>query len=124
MAEIKVNDRRPFDQEGEPRDESREIPEVDPASREPPAVDFQHLVLTFYQQALIALRLLRVSQDDPSTEKQPESVPADLASAQYLISVLEVLQQKTMNNLTVVEEKFLADVLYELRMAYVHVSGG
>lgn len=50
-----------------------------------------------------------------------ERIPPNLASAKHHIDLLEVLEQKTANNLTDDEKKVLARVLYELRMQYVQI---
>ncbi len=126
MAEIKVTDRRSFDSEGEvraeatPAAESGAGPEATEQPRDRPEVDFHQLVFSFYQQALLALGLL--AQGPASGSPQGGSPEPDLATAQYMIDLLEMLQGKTRNNLTPAEEKFLAEVLYELRMVYIHVA--
>ncbi|MBI2839176.1 MAG: DUF1844 domain-containing protein [Acidobacteria bacterium] len=126
MAEIKVTDRRSFDSEGEvraevtPGAESDAGPEATEQPRDRPEVDFHQLVFSFYQQALLALGLL--AQGPASGSPQGEPPEADLATAQYMIDLLEMLQGKTRNNLTPAEDKFLAEVLYELRMVYIHVA--
>jgi len=42
----------------------------------------------------------------------------------HTIDILGVLQEKTRGNLTPQEAQLLDQVLYELRLAFVHVSGG
>lgn len=129
MAEIKVTDRRSFDGEGEvraeeapPGAESGAAPEAAEQPRDRPEVDFHQLVFSFYQQALLALGLLAQGPASGAPEGKPPE--ADLQTAQYMIDLLDMLQGKTRNNLTPAEEKFLAEVLYELRMAYIHVARG
>jgi hypothetical protein len=46
----------------------------------------------------------------------------DLIGARQTIDTLSLLSEKTKGNLTSVEENFLQNVLYELRMAYVEVT--
>lgn len=50
-----------------------------------------------------------------------ERIPPNLASAKHHIDLLEVLEQKTVNNLTDDEKRVLNQVLYELRMRYVQI---
>jgi len=54
--------------------------------------------------------------------KGQEKRRPDLELASYNINMLEVLQEKTKNNLTKEEEKVLDNTLSELRMGYVTVA--
>ena len=131
---IKVTDRRSFTEEGEPREgasgdaapaEPTQTAGSEPRSEEPtagePPVDFNQLTISFYQQALHALGLLKSGQEASEGSSEDR---VDLPTARYFIDLLSLLQDKTKNNLTPVEEKLLSDMLYELRMAFVHVSKG
>jgi Domain of unknown function (DUF1844) len=51
-----------------------------------------------------------------------EYIPSDLANASQTIDLLEVLQEKTRDNLTSQESKLLDEVLYELRMTFLEVQ--
>jgi hypothetical protein len=46
----------------------------------------------------------------------------DLIGARQTIDTLSLLSEKTKGNLTSVEQNFLQNCLYELRMAYVEVT--
>lgn len=46
----------------------------------------------------------------------------DLESAKYSIDLLGVLEEKTKGNLTEEEERFVRDLLFELRMKFVEAS--
>ena len=125
-----VNDRRHFTAEGETRaeDSSREEPkarttsagiEPVPAAPDPdtardadrrPALDFAGLILSLGAQASLLLGLAEGHEDAP---------PPDLEGAQAIISLLEVLRDKTDGRRTEDEERVLEGILYELRMAYV-----
>ena len=128
-----VNDRRHFTAEGETRDEdsSRKEPktrttpagvrdpvEPVPAAPDPdtadagrrPALDFAGLILSLGAQASLLLGLAEGDEDAP---------PPDLEGAQAIISLLEVLRDKTDGRRTEDEERVLEGILYELRMAYV-----
>ena len=47
---------------------------------------------------------------------------ANLAAAQQIIDILELLEQKTRGNLTAEERQLLEQLLYERRMRYVEVN--
>jgi len=54
---------------------------------------------------------------DPSTGRKGEQ---DLDAAARVIELLTMLQQKTKGNLIEQEARLLDDLLYELRLRYVH----
>jgi hypothetical protein len=132
-----VKDRRHFTVDGEARDASQEPPpppEEEPVSPrpEPPqeepfaersehppssaaGLDFTGLLLSLGAQA--SLLLAGMSSADASGE--PEARP-DLAGARAIISLLEVLREKTEGRRTREEDDVLGGILYELRMAYVN----
>ena len=131
---FKVSDRRHFTAEGRPReedagadkDQSREptasapdpvAPAADPPSYggpstggEPPA-DFSRFLLGL---AAEAGRLL-------AGESVPEGMPRAevLAGARQIVAILEMLKLKTEGRRTADEEALLAELLFQLRMAYV-----
>jgi hypothetical protein len=74
-------------------------------------VDFSTHVLSLASTALIALGKM------PAPDGQPH--PLDLETAKHLIDVLGMLEQKTKNNLDEAEQKLLASLIYDLRVAYV-----
>lgn len=47
----------------------------------------------------------------------------DLPNAKYSIDILGILMEKTKGNLAPDEEKYLSDLLRDIRMEYVSVSG-
>jgi hypothetical protein len=128
-----VSDRRHFTSEGEPRHEegesspppesaTPEAPEPQPpppaAETQPPdepafphgaevpdTADFASFLVSLAAQAGAALQ----------AEKAEEALPA----ARYLISVLEMLEDKSRGRRTPEEDEILTTLLYELRMAYV-----
>jgi hypothetical protein len=53
-----------------------------------------------------------------------EKGQVNLSAAQQMIDILSLLDEKTRGNLTAEERQLLDQVLYELRMRYVQVSGG
>ena len=79
-----------------------------------PEPSFQILVSTFATQAMVGLGQM----PNPVTNEATE----DLGQAKFAIDTLTILEQKTKGNLTDEEEKFLADILYQLRMVYISKS--
>ncbi len=74
-------------------------------------VDFSTHVLSLASTALIALGKM------PAPDGQPVTV--DLETAHHLVDVLAMLEQKTKGNLQESEQKLLASLIYDLRVAYV-----
>ena len=58
---------------------------------------------------------------DPSSGEKPK---ANLEAAGHAIEMLVLLQEKTKGNLTHEEERFLEQVLHELRMRYAEARKG
>lgn len=58
---------------------------------------------------------------DPSGQKRAEP---NLEGASQMVEILTLLDVKTKGNLTAEERQVLEQVLYELRLRYVQVSGG
>jgi hypothetical protein len=77
----------------------------------PGPVDFTTHVLSLASSALIELGKM------PGLHG--EQHPVDLEAARHLIDVLSILEQKTRGNLDEAEEKLLASLIYDLRVAYV-----
>jgi hypothetical protein len=57
---------------------------------------------------------------DPVTGERPE---LNLEGAGQMIEILSLLEEKTRGNLTAEERQILEQVLYELRVRFVEVSG-
>jgi len=72
---------------------------------------FIQLVITFQAAAMQQMGKLQ----NPITKK----VECNLDQAQFSIDMLEMIQNKTKNNLSENETKFLEHALYELRMNYL-----
>jgi hypothetical protein len=81
-----------------------------------PGPTFAELVNIIVMQALAGLGLL----PGPGGERLPPS----LEVAKHFIDMLQVLEDKTKNNLTPEEKRLLDQVLYETRMSFVQVAGG
>ena len=81
-----------------------------PEAAQRPGLDFAGLLLSLGAQASLLLGL--------GDEEEPGAAP-DLEGAQAIISLLEVLRDKTEGRRTPEEDRILEGILYELRMAYV-----
>lgn len=75
------------------------------------SVDFSTHILSLASSALIALGKMPA----PDGVQQP----IDLETARHLIDVLAMLEAKTKGNLDEAEQKLLASLIYDLRVAYV-----
>ncbi|MGA2746686.1 MAG: DUF1844 domain-containing protein [Candidatus Sulfotelmatobacter sp.] len=76
-------------------------------------ITFERFLASLYMTAMMQLGLMR---------QQAEQPRVDLIGARQTIDTLSLIGEKTKNNLTSVEEGFLQNSLYELRMAYVEVT--
>lgn len=74
-------------------------------------VDFSTHVLSLASTALIALGKM------PAPDGK--QLPLDLETARHLIDVLGMLERKTRGNLDEAEQKLIASLTYDLRVAYV-----
>ncbi|MBM4157701.1 MAG: DUF1844 domain-containing protein [Ignavibacteria bacterium] len=72
---------------------------------------FISLIYSFQMQTMMALGKLK----NPITEK----VETDLQTAQTTIDMLEMIQEKTKNNLSEEESKFLETIIANLKLNYV-----
>lgn len=79
-----------------------------------PAASFAELLNLIAVQALAGLGALA----GPGGER----IPPDLHVAKHFIDMLQVLDEKTKNNLTPSERQLLDQVLYEMRMRYVQMA--
>jgi hypothetical protein len=76
-------------------------------------ITFERFMASLYMTAMMQLGLMRQQNEQPRV---------DLIGARQTIDTLSLIAEKTKNNLTPVEEGFLQNSLYELRMAYVEVT--
>jgi Domain of unknown function (DUF1844) len=74
---------------------------------------FERFMASLYMTAMLQLGLMQEEGGQPRI---------DLLGARQTIDTLSLLSDKTKGNLTSVEENFLQNCLYELRMAYVEVT--
>jgi hypothetical protein len=81
-----------------------------------PELSFVAFVLSLASTAAIHFGDLA---DPISGERQP----ANLEGAAQMIEILALLDQKTRGNLTAEERQVLEQVLYELRLRFVEITG-
>jgi hypothetical protein len=79
-------------------------------------LDFETLIRSFAGTAMLQLGLV----EDPVHGR----IPPDLEAARETIDMLGLLEEKTRGNLTAGEQRFLDDVLYQLRVSFVALTGG
>ena len=76
---------------------------------------FEHLVMSLSTTALLQMGMV----EDPEAGR----LPPDLPAARQTVDLLGVVMEKTRGNLTDKEQAMLEQVLAELRMAYVRLTG-
>jgi len=87
------------------------------AKHEPlPDPTFAELINMITMQAMVGLG----GMSGPGGER----IPPSLEVAKHYVDMLQVLEDKTKNNLTDDEKKLLDQVLYEMRMRYVQSASG
>lgn len=82
---------------------------------ERPEARFDTFISGLAMEALVAMG------DIPHPTSRKQAV--NLVQAKYLVDLLGLLEEKTAGNLSVDEEKFLKDALYQLRMRYLTKAG-
>ena len=133
---FKVQDRRRFSPEGEPKPdtEEREEQAAKPESETVSAAssserergggrraDETAVEITFagFLMGLSTEALVHLGEIPEPASGQPRR---DLPAAQQLIDLLGVLQEKTRGNLDADEAKLLDSILYDLRIRYVEIA--
>ena len=76
-------------------------------------ITFERFLASLYMTAMLQLGLMRQRDEQPRV---------DIIGARQTIDTLSLIAEKTKGNLTSVEQNFLQNSLYELRMAYVEVT--
>lgn len=76
-------------------------------------ITFERFMASLYMTAMLQLGLMRQQSEQPRV---------DIIGARQTIDTLSLIAEKTKGNLTPVEQNFLQNSLYELRMAYVEVT--
>lgn len=81
-----------------------------------PAASFVELINLLVMQAMAGMGMLAGAGGQP--------IPPNLELAKHYIDMLQMLEDKTKNNLNAEEKKLLDQVLYEMRMTFVQRTGG
>ena len=113
--DMKVEDRRHFDREGNiiRENEPGSAKQNEQVAKAPPAekIDFISILFSYVHTALIYLGDL----EDPIQKKSTQN----LEGAQQMIDILDLMQQKTRGNLSKEETQYLESALYDLRMRFM-----
>ena len=80
-------------------------------------ISFTQFVISLASSA--AIHFGDIPDPDGGTQAEP-----NLEGARQMIDILALLEEKTRGNLTAEERQVLEQVLYELRLRFVDVSGG
>jgi hypothetical protein len=76
-------------------------------------ITFERFLASLYMTGMLQLGFMREQGGTPQL---------DIIGARQTIDSLSLLTEKTKGNLTAVEQNFLQNALYEMRMAYVEVT--
>jgi len=122
-----IKDKRSLDEEGALKEEkngdvtdskdqeTEKRKKEDDARRSPlPEVNFNSLIFSLSSSALLHIGDIA---DPQSGEKKK-----DLPMAKYSIDIIAMLKEKTKGNLTDEEQKFLDNILADLRLRYVKAA--
>jgi hypothetical protein len=121
-----IKDRRSLDEKGELKDKgpekeekqeapTRQAPKEQTRSTPLPEVNFTSLIFSLSSSALLHFGEI----PDPQTGKKQVDMPL----AKHAIDTIAMLKEKTKGNLTEEEQKFLDNVLTDLRWLYVKGAG-
>jgi len=121
-----IKDRRSLDEKGELKDKgpekeekkeapTRQAPKEETRSTPLPEVNFTSLIFSLSSSALLHFGEI----PDPQTGKKQVDMPL----AKHTIDTIAMLKEKTKGNLTEEEQKFLDNVLTDLRWLYVKGAG-
>lgn len=115
MGELSGEDKKKIDESWKDAIRKDKASGAGEGSREEaPEASFGLFVTSLMMQALVALG----EMENPVTKKKETS----LAQSRFIIDTLEMLEEKTKNNLTKDESEMLGSILYELRMRFVAKS--
>lgn len=104
------------DWKAEAKHEKERLTQETARQEAPPAPNFVELINMIAMQAMVGLGGM--------TGPGGERIPPSLELAKHYIDMLQVLEEKTKNNLTDEERKLLDQLLYEMRMRYVQSASG
>ena len=109
-AEAAASPAPPAERPAAPRSEPPPRAQPGPEAGSRPTLDFAGLLISLGTQASLLLGM--------GGDEEPGLAP-DYQGAQAIISLLEVLREKTEGRRTPDEDRILEGILYELRMAYL-----
>jgi len=123
-----IKDRRSFDEKGELKEDEKEKPPSEKVQSEPPKsrptekatpplpeVSFTGLIFSLSSSALFHMGEIA----DPSTGEKKK----DLNLAKHAVDTIAMLREKAAGNMTPEEQKFVENVLTDLRWRYVKAKG-
>ncbi len=93
------------------KEETKKKPSQEPSQIPMPEINFPSLIFSLSSTALFHLGEL----PDPQTNEKKKDIPL----AKHAIDTIAMLKEKTVGNLTGDEEKFIENVLTDLRLRYV-----
>ncbi len=94
-----------------------EVPKEEIRGREIPLPEINFINFIFSLSTSVLIQLGEIQ--DPFTQKQSKNLPL----AKQTIDLIGMFKEKTKGNLTADEEKFIDNILFDLRMKYVKVAG-
>ena len=95
--------------------EAKETPSQESSQIPLPEINFPSLIFSLSSTALFHLGEL----PDPQTNEKKKDLPL----AKHAIDTIAMLKEKTAGNLSVDEEKFIVNVLTDIRLRYVKEKG-
>ena len=104
------------DWKAQAKKEKEQLAEEAAAPEQIPDASFAELLNMLAVQAMVGMG----GMAGPNGER----IPPNLEAAKHYVDMLQVLDEKTKNNLDEEESKLLDSLLYELRMRYVQAAGG
>ena len=106
-----INKEKNVDESWKDKADLEKKAENQPVQRPGMKMTFSIFVSSLGMQALAAMG----EMENPMTKKRE----TDLEQAKYMIDIIEILQEKTKNNLSSEESQMMEGLLYQLRMLYV-----
>ncbi len=129
QEEIRVEDRRRFDNEGNPVETSEKTVHDNPAGEAPketasatenePKSDSHRTGRMDFMSFLFSLVHTAIIQLGDVEDPIKKGVSENLEGARHMIETLELLQEKTKGNLDQLEQQYLEGALFDLRMRYM-----
>jgi Domain of unknown function (DUF1844) len=123
QEDIRVEDRRRFDREGNVVESTEETAQPAAEPTKPPEAEVEtqsrtteKMNFVSFLYSLVHTTLIHLGDvEDPIRKGFSEN----LEGAQHMIETLELLQEKTKGNLDQLEQQYLEGALFDLRMRYM-----